>query len=131
MDSGLDMFLAVQGAKSKVKGISVLYFVMISARDHYISSFDRALEQRHDDLALKQNKDDEGGYQNQDRAGAQQGDVGGVVSLERPQRTSHRSFRWILDQHQGKEKLVPRPDGHKDSKRSDRRLRKRYMDSPE
>jgi hypothetical protein len=69
MDSGLDMFL-FKGVKSKVKGISVLYFVMISLRDYYVSSLDRALEQRHNDLALKQYKDDEGGHQNQDRAGA-------------------------------------------------------------
>lgn len=70
MDSGLDMFSTAQGGKSKVRGISVLYIVMISVRDHYVSSFDRALEQSHDDLALKQHKDDEGRYQNQDRAGA-------------------------------------------------------------
>src|SRR5512145_920484 len=53
------------------------------------------------------------------------------MSLKRPQRTSHRSLRWVLDQHQRKKKLVPRPNGHEDPKRRDRRLRERYVDAPE
>ena len=43
-----------------------------------------------DDLALENHEDDEGRHQDQDGAGAQQGHVGGVVALERPERTGHR-----------------------------------------
>ena len=95
------------------------------------SSLDRALEQRRDDLALEEHKDDESGNQDQNRAGAQQGDIGRVVALERPQRTGHRSLRRVLDEHQCKEKLVPRPDGHEDSERDDRRPREWDVDVPE
>ena len=94
-------------------------------------SLDRALEQRCDDLALEQHEHDQSGYQDQDRAGAQQGDIGRVVALERSQRTGHRSLRRVLDQHQRKEKLVPRPDGHEDPERRDRRPREREVDAPE
>ena len=80
-----------------------------------LSSLDSTLEQRLDDLALEQDEDAECGYQDQDRAGAQQGDIVRVVALERTQPTGHRSLRWVLDEHQTKEKLVPRPDGCEDS----------------
>ena len=89
------------------------------------------MEQRHDDLALEQDEDDEGGYQDQDRAGAQQGDIVGIVALERSQPTGHRSLCRVLDEHQAKEKLVPRPDGREDPERGDRRPRERDVDVPE
>lgn len=81
---------------------------------HY-SSLDRALEQRRDDLALEQYKDDEGGKQDQYRASAQQGNIRCVVTLERSQRTGHCSLRRVFNEYQREEKLVPRPDGHKDA----------------
>ena len=53
------------------------------------------------------------------------------MALERSQRTGHRSLRRVLDEHQRKEKLVPRPDGHEDPERRDRRPRERDVDAPE
>ena len=90
-------------------------------------SLDGALEQRHDDLALEQHEDDQGGHQDQDRAGAQQRNIGRIVALERSQRAGHRSLRWVFDEHQCKEKLVPRPDRHEDPERGDRRPRQRNV----
>jgi hypothetical protein len=100
--------------RSKVNGIFGFYFVMSYMRSNCDSSFDRTLEQRYYDLALKQDEDDEGGNQDQDRTGAQQGDIIRIVALEGSQPTGHRSLRWVLDEHQAKEKLVPRPDGCED-----------------
>jgi len=87
------------------------------------SSLNRALEQRLDNLALEQHEHEEGRYQDQDGTGAEQGDIGGVVTLERSQRTGHRPLGWVLDEYKRKEKLVPRPNGHEDPERGDRRLR--------
>jgi hypothetical protein len=98
---------------------------------HRCSSLDRALEKRQDYLALEQHEDDEGGNQDQDRASAQQRDISRVVALERTQRTGHRSLRRVLDEHQRKQELVPRPDGHQDPERCDRRSRERDVDMPE
>ena len=91
----------------------------------------RTLEQCRDDLALEQHEDDKGGQQNQYRTRAQQRDIGRVVALERSQRTGHRPLCRILNEHQRQEKLVPRPDGHEDPERRDRRLREWDMDAPE
>lgn len=105
---------------------------MKSMRGNYrCSSLDRALEKRRDDLALEQHEDDEGGNQDQNRAGTQKGNIGRPLTLERSQRASHRSLRRVLDEHQRKEKLVPRPDGHEDPERRDRRPRERNVDLPE
>ena len=117
--------LSYTGREPCIHGISILQL-----RVHG-SAFDRALEQRRDDLALENHEDDESGHQEQDRAGAQQGDVVRVVALERSQPTSHRSLRRILDEHQGKEKLVPRPDGCEYPERSDRRPRQWDVNAPE
>jgi hypothetical protein len=94
-------------------------------------TFYGALQQRNDDLALEEHEEDQGGYQDQNRAGAQQGDIVRVVALERTQRAGHRSLRRVLDEHQAKEKLVPRPDGHEDPQRRDGCLRERALDVPE
>ncbi len=105
---------------------------MKSMRSNYhCSTLDGALEQRRDDLALEQHEDDEGGNQDQDRAGTQKRDIGCPLALECSQRAGHRSLRRVLDEHQRKEKLVPRPDRHEDPERRDGRPRERNVDLPE
>ena len=89
------------------------------------------MEQRRNDLALEQDKHHKGGHEDQDRASAQQGNIGGIVTLERSQGTGHRSLTRVLDKYQRYQELVPRPDGHEDSERDDRRPREWDVDVPE
>ena len=52
-------------------------------------------------------------------------------ALERSKRAGHRPLQRVLDEDQGKEELVPRPDGHQDAQRCDCWPRQGNMNPPE
>ena len=61
----------------------------------------------------------------------QQGDVGGPLPLEGAQRAGDGPLLRVVHEHERDQELVPRPDGHEDAERHDRRPGERHVDLPE